>query len=531
MISATDPDTPVTSLRLVLELDHAVVESTSNTSSHGLRYTRTTSTIDGILNADGTGYLSPNLDPWTAGGTYTITRATLSDPEGNSTSYDTAQLAAAGFDTSFKVIADTTPPVLNALSFSPRVTLLGGPMSESFGVMISDPGGLGFVRTVLHLDPAFGTYADLSVKSVSGYTDPYGYYSGNGTTQAFLVNSYPGVHSITGVTITDYAGNVADYSSVQLRAMGIATSFYVGPPARADFDGEGHSDILWRNADGSVSTWSTSGTGASDGVRQDTFDGRADVAWRIVDTFDWNGDGRADILWRNQNGNVSLWTGQASGFQQNAFNITSVGNAWSIAGAGDLDGDGKGDLLWRNQDGSLSSWLSTGTSFQQNAYFHGAVSTSWKIEGLGDFNGDGKADILWRNDNGALSVWNSTGTSFQESSVYHDAVDRSWHIVGIGDFNGDGRDDILWRNDNGAVSIWQGSATGFAESRMNDAASTSWSVAEVGDFNADGLADILWRNTSGAISIWHSTGSAWQQNTYSGSASTDWSIAGHAFPL
>jgi hypothetical protein len=96
-VSANDTDTPLNRLKLSLDLDHAVLESTSNTSSHGQRYTFLTSTIEGSIRSDGTGYLYPNLDAGTDGGLYQIIKATLTDAGGNSTSYSTAELAAAGF--------------------------------------------------------------------------------------------------------------------------------------------------------------------------------------------------------------------------------------------------------------------------------------------------------------------------------------------------------------------------------------------------------------------------------------------------
>lgn len=468
----------------------------------------------------------------TSAGTYHVIGATLTDQAGNSSSYSEAQLQALGANTTISVVADETKPVLTGLSLPGIVVEGSGSSSGSFSIYSTDT-GTGTANAVIHFDreitnnyfsPLPGSYLQIG---------SYSFGNGNNASvmQHFSGSESLGTYNVLDVILTDGGGNQVLYSADQLKAQGFATSFIVTDGFAHDFNGDGHADILWLNRNGAVSTWSATGSGAIDGIRQDTFDARVDTSWRVVDTFDWNGDGASDIVWRNQNGAVSLWTGKGAGFQQSAFNITSVGNDWTIAGTGDLNGDGKGDLLWRNADGSISSWLSTGSGFQQNAYFHVSVGTSWKVEGLGDFNGDTKADILWRNDNGALSVWNSTGSGFQDGSLYHDPVDRSWHVSGVGDFNGDGRDDILWRNDNGAISVWQGTGGAFVEGRMNASAATNWAVADVGDYNGDGLSDILWRNSDGAISIWHSTSTGWQQNTYyDGSVGNDWTVAAHSFP-
>lgn len=301
--------------------------------------------------------------------------------------------------------------------------------------------------------------------------------------------------------------------------------------ALSDFNGDRHGDILWRNANGAVSEWQLTGDIRGDQARAGVFDAYADLSWRIVETPDWNGDGRSDILWRNTDGRISVWEAQAGGtFRQSAYNDGSVGNAWAIAAAGDTNGDGKDDILWRNQDGSISVWTSSGAGFQQNSYFHGSVGTSWKVAGLADLNGDGRADIVWRNDNGALSTWLAGASGFRESA-YNDRADPTWHIAALADFDGDGRGDILWRNDNGAVSMWRSNGSGFDQSVYNAMVATGWHVSTVGDFNNDGRADILWRNDDGRLSTWESTETSFVQNVYSNAVGTDWSIVGHQFPL
>ena len=299
----------------------------------------------------------------------------------------------------------------------------------------------------------------------------------------------------------------------------------------SDFNGDAHSDLLWRNSNGAVSTWHVSGDGTQ--VQQAAFSATADPSWKIVETFDTTGDGKADILWRNSNGTIAIWNATgAGGFDQGSYLDASVGNDWQIAGTGDINGDGRDDILWRYKDGSISSWNSGASGFARNAYFHGPVATSWKVEGLGDLNGDGKADILWRNDNGALSTWTSTGNGFTENTYFDGSVGTAWHVQGLADFNGDGKADILWRNDDGGLSMWQSTGPGFLQSAYNDSSvGTDWHITAVEDFNGDGRADIAWRNDNGAVSTWQSTGVGFNQAVYNSAAATSWSIAGHSFPL
>jgi hypothetical protein len=300
--------------------------------------------------------------------------------------------------------------------------------------------------------------------------------------------------------------------------------------ADTDFNGDGASDILWRNTDGGLSTWQA--IGSTGQMQQAAFNARVGIDWRAVETFDMNGDGHADILWRNIDGSVAVWTQVADHSIVSSFEARPVGGGWQIAGTGDLNGDGRDDILWRNDDGSISVWSSTGSSFAQNSYYHSSVGTSWRVEGLADFNGDGRSDILWRHENGTISVWTSTGSAFAENTYNDSSVGRSWHIEGLADFNGDGRADILWRNDNGSISIWRSNGTGFDQSVYNDSSvGNDWHIASVGDYNGDGRADLLWHRDDGSVSTWQSNGGGFDQAIYNAGAATSWNIVSHDFPF
>ncbi len=292
----------------------------------------------------------------------------------------------------------------------------------------------------------------------------------------------------------------------------LAIQAVVGPIAdvRNDFNGDGRSDILWRNVDGQLSNWLGTATG---GFVQNNANAASVVptSWQVAGTGDFNGDGRDDILWRNTDGQLSNWLGTASGgfLPNNANAAAVVPVAWQVVGTGDFNGDGRDDILWRNSDGTVSDWLGTaaGGFTPNDANAARFVPTSWSVVGTGDFNGDGRDDILWRNSNGQISDWlgQANGGFVLNDAIALTNVDTAWHVVGTGDFNGDGRDDILWRNDNGQLSNWLGQANGGF---INNGAIAgtfvplAWSVVAVGDYNGDGRDDILWRNTNGTVTDW-----------------------------
>jgi hypothetical protein len=241
-----------------------------------------------------------------------------------------------------------------------------------------------------------------------------------------------------------------------------------------DFNGDGRDDVLWRNDNGDITNWLGQVSGGFASNFGNAFY-HVDNSWHVAGTGDFNGDGRSDVLWRNDSGRVTDWLGQAnSGLSGNFANAdANAGTDWHIVGTGDFNGDGRDDILWRNDNGDITNWLGQVNggfvSNFGNAFYH--VDNSWHVAGTGDFNGDGRDDILWRSNSGEVTDWLGQASSgFVSNFANADAnAGTDWHIVGTGDFNGDGRSDILWRNDNGDLTNWLGQANGGFASNFGNA--------------------------------------------------------------
>jgi len=307
------------------------------------------------------------------------------------------------------------------------------------------------------------------------------------------------------------------------------------PAITNDFTGNVHADLLFASpTSGLTSIWDITGSGTSLAETPNAYVTQVDPSYQVQGSMDFNGDGLSDLVWRNTSTGVfSIWNSTGSGFTANAY-TGSVDPSWAMAGFGDFSGDGKDDILWRNTaSGAFSIWSSTGTSFTPNTYVNGGVDTTWHIQGIGDFNGDGKDDILWRNNAGAISEWDSTGSGFTENVYVNAGVDTTWHVAAVADFNGDGKDDILWRNNSGTITEWQSTGTGFTENTFVAQVDPSWTLVGAFDFNADGKADLLWRNSStGVFTIWESTGTGFNENVLvDGSVSNAYQIITHHYDI
>jgi hypothetical protein len=229
-----------------------------------------------------------------------------------------------------------------------------------------------------------------------------------------------------------------------------------------DLNGDGTSDLIWRNAaTGDLATWYLSANHVV-GTFPFTIGRVTDLGWKVVGSGDLDGDGLADLIWQHDQGYLAMWRMQ--GPQVLSTDLLSINRVsdlnWRVEAAGDVDGDGKADLLWRNlADGRLAVWYMNGSSVR--ATFSLTVASrpdlNWKIVGAGDINRDSKADVLWQNAaTGALDIWAMNGYQvIGQSGPLPGSTNLTWKVSGVGDVNGDGYADLIWQNiATGDLGVW-----------------------------------------------------------------------------
>ena len=292
----------------------------------------------------------------------------------------------------------------------------------------------------------------------------------------------------TGAQLPDYLTAAAIFTS------GTASAGERVPLLR-DFNGDGTSDILWRNSNGDVVIWfmqgGTIGSSADMGV--------IPAAWSIAGSGNFGGNCKSDILWRNASGDTVVWL-MSAGTITSSTDLGVIPAAWTIAGTGDFNGDGTTDILWQNSNGDTVIWFMQAGSIASSTDL-GVMPAAWSIAGTGDFNGDGTTDILWRNANGDTLIWFMQGGAIAYPTDLG-VIPPAWTIAGTGDFNGDGTSDILWQNSSGDTVIWSMQDGTIASSTDFGVIAAAWSIAGTGDFNGDGTTDILWRNSNGDVAPW-----------------------------
>lgn len=245
-----------------------------------------------------------------------------------------------------------------------------------------------------------------------------------------------------------------------------------------DHDGDGVADIYVITASGTLELWKGSATSAS--LLGTRGKGLANVV-AIAQIGDWNGDRRSDALVRPADGNLWLYTSDASGA---LVAYKQVGQNWQgmdiITYVGSLDGSSARYVVARNKDNHRLYRYTLTTNGLTGAAIIGQNWDSMShLFSVGDFNGDGLADLMGIRASDA-TLWLYLGQ--RDGRIgYARQVGRHWDgfkaAFSPGDLNKDGRFDLvgvdgsgrMWgylNNGNGGWTYQRQLADGFATDKL-----------------------------------------------------------------
>lgn len=182
----------------------------------------------------------------------------------------------------------------------------------------------------------------------------------------------------------------------------------------ADFNGDGRSDFVVVSID----------FGPSERIGIYTLDAAGVPATVALldypsDFFaaafaDFNGDGTTDILWRNlTTDEIGIWT-MRGGAPVAWHSFGAAPPTHDPIRSGDIDGNGQADIIWvgATADGGINvgAWLLRGPEYAAEWRDFGTVYGDWEIVGTGDYTGDRSDDLLWRNlTTGENLIWDIDG--------------------------------------------------------------------------------------------------------------------------
>ena len=179
--------------------------------------------------------------------------------------------------------------------------------------------------------------------------------------------------------------------------------------ASGDFNRAGRRELLWRDTStGALTMWALGDNllPVRTAVQNATGDSlRMPPAWHLAGVGDFDADGASDLLWREAGGNRNvLW--QMNGAKRMAIlSLPRMDTGVRIAAVNDFDGDGSSDVLWYDSTKRrLRLWLMDGARLQSDLDL-GLTPRGATVFASGDYDGNGNADVLWRDGNNLLTLW------------------------------------------------------------------------------------------------------------------------------
>ncbi|HYB99433.1 MAG TPA: FG-GAP-like repeat-containing protein [Candidatus Limnocylindrales bacterium] len=281
--------------------------------------------------------------------------------------------------------------------------------------------------------------------------------------------------------------------------------------ARADFNGDGKSDLFWRHGgNGANSLWLIDGDAV---VSMHSVTPMPPAGPALAVGADVDGNGTSDLLWRDAAIGTDLaWLMNGAAATEASLPVV-LGQHLEIVGSGDVDGNGTDDLIWRDsRRGTSFLWLMENGGVTLSAVLPWVPDPGYEIAAVADLDGNGRDDLLWRHaTQGWLYAWLMNATVPSQSVALPPLADADLDLAASGDVDADGDDDLVWRNSlGGNTYVWiMEDAAAVSASELPLVADTAFAVEGSGDFDGDGKADLLWHHAmTGASCLWFLDGPA-----------------------
>jgi len=142
-------------------------------------------------------------------------------------------------------------------------------------------------------------------------------------------------------------------------------------------------------------------------------------SWHVEGVGDFNGDGNSDLVLQNNDGSIAIWTMTGYNISGGAV-VGDPGTDWRVVGTGDYNGDGNSDILLQNNDGTDAVWLMDGTNVIGTTLL-AAPGASWNALG----------GTPMRFIDGTASTGTLTATQAPEDFNFTSSVDGAHTIAGF----------------------------------------------------------------------------------------------------
>lgn len=252
---------------------------------------------------------------------------------------------------------------------------------------------------------------------------------------------------------------------------------------------------------------------------------RADLARKSPANLDWTGDGHSDLIGRNAGGDLVLYsgTGLLNGEIDYAFNESSrigvsFGGYRKLFRVWNWNNDNRPSVFGVSPNGDLMQYKSNGEGEFANNGVADLIGTGWNrfndIMITNNWTGNGRPNLLGREPNGDLYLYTSDGNGGWENGGLGQRIGVGWSmfntILTPGDWLGDGRQALIGRTPGGDLRLYQSDGQGGWVNGLGVPIGTGWNIFSIfmspGDVNGDNLVDMIGIEPTGGMRLYPTDG-------------------------
>jgi hypothetical protein len=230
------------------------------------------------------------------------------------------------------------------------------------------------------------------------------------------------------------------------------------------------------------------------------------TGFNFVDYFsaDWNGDGYSDLICRNASGGLYFFPFNRQTFKYpNGSQGVNVGNGFNFVDylVGDWTGDGKADLIGRNSSGTLYLYPFINNTFIGNGGGK-IVGTNFNFTHyfIADWNNNKIADLICRDGSGGLYFFQFANNSFTTGINVGNGFNSSNYY--IGEWTGDNFPDLV-TNSSGTLRLYPFVNNTFIGNGGGSIIGTYPNYRNIftRDISFDGISDLVMVDQTGLVSV------------------------------